>query len=37
MPVAELNAGDICNYRKMLFTKEAFMAFLGRGEDNESQ
>jgi large subunit ribosomal protein L4 len=37
MPVAELNAGDICNYRKMLFTKEAFMNFLSRGEDSESQ
>jgi large subunit ribosomal protein L4 len=37
MPVAELNAGDICNYRKMLFTKEAFMTFLSRGEDSESQ
>ncbi|MHC4260294.1 MAG: 50S ribosomal protein L4 [Planctomycetota bacterium] len=37
MPVAELNAGDICNYRKMLFTKEAFMTFLGRSEDSESQ
>jgi large subunit ribosomal protein L4 len=37
MPVAELNAGDICNYRKMLFTKEAFMTFLSTGEDSESQ
>ena len=28
MPVNELNAGDICNYRKMLFTKEAFMKLI---------
>ncbi|MHC4423560.1 MAG: 50S ribosomal protein L4 [Planctomycetota bacterium] len=36
MPVAELNAGDICNYRKMLFTKEALLAFLNRNETSES-
>jgi large subunit ribosomal protein L4 len=34
--VAELNAGDICNYRKMLFTKEAFLTFLNREEDSGS-
>jgi large subunit ribosomal protein L4 len=28
MPVAELNAGDICNHKKMLFTKEAIMSLL---------
>jgi len=28
IPVDELNAGDICNYRKMLFTKEAFMKLI---------
>ena len=28
MPVAQLNAGDICNYHKMLFTKEAFLSVL---------
>jgi len=28
MPVSELNAGDICRYRKMLFTKEALLAVL---------
>jgi large subunit ribosomal protein L4 len=28
MPVAELNAGDICSYRKLLFTKEAFLSVL---------
>jgi len=25
MPVTDLNAGDICNHKKMLFTKEAFL------------
>jgi large subunit ribosomal protein L4 len=28
MPVGELNAGEICNYRKMLFTKEALLSVL---------
>jgi len=32
MPVAELNAGDICRCRKMLFTKDAFMCLLNREE-----
>ena len=30
MPVAELNAGDICSHRKMLFTKEAFLSVLDK-------
>lgn len=29
MPVAELNAGDICARQKMLFTKDAIAAFIG--------
>ncbi|HSV26934.1 MAG TPA: 50S ribosomal protein L4 [Sedimentisphaerales bacterium] len=29
MPVAELNAGDVCNRRKMLFTKDALTTFVG--------
>ena len=29
-PVAELNAADICNHSKMLFTKEAFLSLLNR-------
>jgi large subunit ribosomal protein L4 len=29
MPVAELNAGDICTRQKMLFTKDALTAFIG--------
>ena len=28
LPVGELNAGDICSYRKMLFTKDALMSVL---------
>lgn len=32
MPVAELNAGDICNHRKMLITKDAFLTLLGGNE-----
>jgi len=30
MPVAQLNAGDICAHRKLLFTKEAFLNFIER-------
>lgn len=36
MPVSELNAGDICNYRKMLFTKEAFLSVLNRDQAREN-
>jgi large subunit ribosomal protein L4 len=36
MPVSELNAGDICNHRKMLFTKEAFLDVLNRDQANEN-
>ena len=36
MPVSELNAGDICNYRKMLFTKEAFLSVLNRDRASEN-
>lgn len=28
MPVAELNAGDICRCQKILFTKDAFLSLL---------
>jgi len=30
MPVADLNAGDICNRQKVLFTKEAFLTLLSK-------
>ena len=36
MPVSELNAGDICNHRKMLFTKEAFLDVLNREQTSEN-
>ena len=36
MPVSELNAGDICNYRKMLFTKEAFLSVLNKDKATEN-
>jgi len=36
MPLADLNAADICRHRKMLFTKEAFLLLLenNRAEGN---
>ncbi len=37
LPVAELNAGDICGYHKMLFTKKALMSLLNRNQPDESQ
>ena len=33
-PLAELNAGDICNHRKLLFTKEAFVSLLNKDEQS---
>ncbi len=36
MPVNELNAGDICRYRKVLFTKEAFLDVLNREQASEN-
>lgn len=35
-PVAELNAGDICSHRKLLFTKEAFLLLLGKEKISEN-
>jgi len=32
IPVEDLNAADICSYRKMLFTKKAFLMFLNRND-----
>ena len=34
-PVAELNAADICNHRKMLITYEAFLSLLNKGKVSE--
>ena len=36
MVVGDLNAGDICNKQKMLFTRDAFEAFLNRDEVKKS-
>lgn len=35
MPVAELNAGDICSHHKMLFTREALLLVLGKNQTSE--
>jgi large subunit ribosomal protein L4 len=36
LPVAELNAGDICNHSKILFTKEAFLSLLHKDKASEN-
>ncbi len=36
LPVADLNAGDICTHQRMLFTKEALVAFLNREGSGDS-
>ena len=36
MPVAALNAGEICSYRKMLFTKDALMSVLAVEKTSEN-
>jgi large subunit ribosomal protein L4 len=36
MPVAELNAGDICNHKKLLFTKEAFLSLLNKEKTSKN-
>lgn len=36
MPVAALNAGEICSYRKMLFTKEALMSVMAAAKTSEN-
>ena len=34
--VVDLNAGDICNRQKMLFTKDAFLSLISRDADSNS-
>ncbi len=34
--VVDLNAGDICNRQKMLFTKDAFLSLINRDADSNS-
>ena len=36
IPVNELNAGEICRYRKMLFTKDALLAVLAAEKTSEN-
>ena len=36
MPVDELNAGEICRYNKMLFTKDALLAVLAAEKSSEN-
>lgn len=36
MPVAELNAGDICSHHKMLITYEAFLSVMNKDKTSES-
>jgi large subunit ribosomal protein L4 len=36
IPINQLNAGDICRHRKMLFTKEAFLAVLDKDKSGEN-
>jgi len=35
-PVSKLNADSICSVRKMLFTKEAFLSLLNKGQEDEN-
>jgi len=35
LPVSQLNAGDICSYRKMLFTKDALLSVLEKDGASE--
>lgn len=32
MPVSQLNAGDVCNHSKLLFTREAFLSLLEKSK-----
>jgi large subunit ribosomal protein L4 len=36
MPVVQINAGDVCNHMKVLFTKDAFLALLNKGKEGEN-
>jgi len=36
LPVAESNAGDICRHTKLLFTKDAFLTLINKGEESEN-
>lgn len=36
IPVEQLNAGDICSHKKMLFTKEALMSVLNKNQPSDN-
>lgn len=36
MAVSDLNAGDICNRQKVLFTKDAFLSLINRDQESNS-
>ncbi|MEA3224627.1 MAG: 50S ribosomal protein L4 [Planctomycetota bacterium] len=36
LPVNQLNAGDICSHRKMLFTKEALLSVMEKDQTSEN-
>jgi len=36
LPVAQLNAGDVCNHSKILITKDAFLSLLNKDEISEN-
>jgi large subunit ribosomal protein L4 len=36
MPVEQINAGDVCNCNKLLFTKDAFLALLQKNSNKEN-
>jgi len=36
MPVCDLNAGDICRYKKLLFTKEAILSVLNQNKISDN-
>lgn len=36
LPVSDLNAGEICSYKKMLFTKEALLSVLNQDNVNNN-
>ena len=36
LPVADLNAGDVVNHQKVLFTKDALVSFLDRESAGEN-
>ena len=35
-PVSDLNAGEICNFQKMLFTKEALLSVLNQSKESNN-